>query len=392
MRGSRERAGGAAACALLLGALAGAQTSKPAKAPPAVDPYTRGEALALARAGYSSFGPMRFGPSTTDVVQQQLGDVPILWVETAHFRLGSSLDEYRAPRADERPSVQDDASERRAELAALAEVLERVPVKTKVLDAWLRLHLYAHRLERLYADFSQRLALGSRTRSGSTVPVPAMNDKLLILITQKKSTLARFTSEYCGAERGDSMLHHFADQRALFFGISDESIALGDAELYYAVVYGVTQNLACALGGYRHDLPTWWANGLALWFAREARPQVMLYARPASDLLPPDELADWQPLVRGRVAAETYLTWSDMLGRPSWLEQPFGDNLVLWSRIDFLLRREGLAGPLTAQMHLPVAQVPDSAKALHAATGMDLDALDRAWCEWVLDSYRKKRR
>lgn len=391
MQERRERAGGMAACALLVGSIA-AQTTKPPKAPPAVDPYTRGEALALTRAGYSSFGPMHFGPATTDVVQQHLGDVPILWVETAHFRLGSCLDEYRAPRADERYSVQDDSSERRVELTALAKVMDRVPVKTKELDPWLRLHLYAQRLERLYADFSARLALGTRTRAGQAVPVPAMPEKLLVLITQKKSTLARFTAEYCATERGDSMLYFFPQQKALFFGISDEGLALGDAELYYGVVYGVTQNLACALGGYPHNLPPWWGNGLALWFARAARPRVMLYSRPSTDLLPPDELSDWEPLVRGRVAGGTYLGWKEMLERPSWLEQPFGDNLVLWSRIDYLLRSEGPAGPLTVQMHLPVAQVPEGAKALHAATGMDLDALDRAWSEWVLDGYRKKRK
>lgn len=392
MHGRTERAGGTTARALLAFSLASVQTTKPPEPPPAVDPYTRGEALALARAGYASFGPLRFGPATSDVVQQHLGDVPILWVETAHFRIGSSLGPYKVLRNDDRTDVVDDASERRLELTALSDVLERVPVKAKELDPWLRLHLYAQRLERLYADFGRQLALGTHTHAGLAVPEPLMPGKLLVLLAQKKSTLARFSSEYCGQERGDSVLHYFQDEKALFFGVSDESVAMGDAELYYALVYGVTQNLACALNGYPHNLPPWWGNGLALWFARTARPRVMLYSRPGGDLLPPEELADWEPLVRGRVAAGTYLGWKDMLERASWLEQPFGDNLVLWSRIDFLLRREGFAGTVTVQMHQPVSQVPEGAKALRAATGMDLAALDRAWSEWVLDSYRKKRR
>jgi len=384
MRDRRGRAGGLAACALLV-PFASAQTTKPPEPPPAVDPYTRGEALALTRAGYQSYGPMRFGPSTSDLVQGHLGDVPILWVETEHFRLGSSLNEYK-------PTKPQELEELKQELTGLSDVLERVPAKAKKLDPWLRLHLFARRLELLHAKFAERLALGTLTKSGVRVPEPAMPEKQLVLLTQKESTLARFTREYCGAERGDSFLHCFQDPKTLFFGISDEAVGNGDAELHYAVVYGVTQNLLCGLGGYPHNLPTWWANGLALWFARETRPRVMLYARPAADLLPPDELMDWQPLVRGRVAAGSYLSWNDMLARASWLEQPFGDNLVLWSRIDYLLQREGLAGEIALQMHLPVGTVPDGATALKAATGLELDALDSAWKDWVLDTYRKKRK
>src|SRR5262245_27769861 len=120
MHDRRQRAGGLAAGALLvLAAAASAQKSKPPEAPPAVDPYTRGEPEALARAGYRSFGPLRFGPSNSQTIQSHLGDVPILWVETEHFCLGSSLEEYR-------PAKSAEADELERELAELAKVLERI--------------------------------------------------------------------------------------------------------------------------------------------------------------------------------------------------------------------------------------------------------------------------
>ncbi|MSR63386.1 MAG: hypothetical protein EXS08_13165 [Planctomycetes bacterium] len=381
-----ERVGGFAACALLAcAALASAQKSKPVEPPPAVDPYTRGEPEALARAGYRTLGEQRFGPATSATIQQQLGDVPMLWVETEHFRLGSCLAEYK-------PTQPEEIEELKLELAELGKTIERVPAKPKKLDPWLRLHLFARRLERLHAELVLRLGLDTSGDRRGRKPALAMREKFLVLLTQKKSTLARFTREYCGVENGESYLYTFSDLGALFFGVSDEAVALGDAELHYSTVYGVTQNLLYGINGFPHLLPTWWTNGLALWFARATQPRVLLYAKPANEILPPAELADWQPLVRGRAESGACLPWADMLARANWLEQPFGDSVVLWSRIDYLLAREGTAQALTTRLSLPVPQPPDSRVALQDATGLELDALDEAWRAWVRETYRKKRK
>ena len=383
-RGRPGRAGGFAACALLALPFA-AQKSKPVAPPPAVDPYTRGDPDELARAGYLTLGPLRFGRDTSQTVQSHLGDVPMLWVETEHFRLGSSLQEYK-------PVEPVEVDELKLELAELAQTLARVPAKPKKLDPWLRLHLFAQRLERLHDELNARLRLGTTAPDGRKVPLPAMREKFLVLLTQKKSTLARFTSEYCGMEQENSLQYYFPDLGTLFFGLSDESIALGDAELHYALVHGATQNLLRGLNGFLHDLPPWWGNGLALYFARTTKPRILLFVKPAGEHLPPEELADWQPLARGRAEAGACVSWKDMLTRENWNEQPFGDNVVLWSRLDFLLQREGVAPALTAALHQPVAATPDSFAALKSATGLELEELDRAWRDWVLESYRKKRR
>ena len=80
------------------------------------------------------------------------------------------------------------------------------------------------------------------------------------------------------------------------------------------------------------------------------------------------------------------------VARTNWLEQPFGDNVVLWSRLDYLLAREGTAQALTTRLSVPVPQLPDSRVALQGATGLELDALDEAWRTWVRETYRKKRK
>src|SRR5438876_763901 len=71
-----------------------------------VDPYTKGESPALDKAGYFSFGPFPFAENIkTADIEEALGGQRILWVETAHFKLGSTLRTYKLkgdPREDKK--------------------------------------------------------------------------------------------------------------------------------------------------------------------------------------------------------------------------------------------------------------------------------------------------
>ncbi len=341
----------------------------------AIDPYTKGDAEALARAGYRSFGPFRFGDRETEHLQAAFVDVPLLWVETEHFKIGSSLEKYEPAEAEELAGL-------KAELARLGETLPGVSARTKKLDPWLRLHLIARRLEDLHAQFRRLLHLEEGALS--------MPDKLTVLVVQKESTLARFTREFCGAERSDVAIHFFRERGALFYGVSADSLAPSDSALHYALVYGVAQNLASAVKGFRFPVPAWWQAGLALWFARRAEPRVLLYVRPAGESLPSEELADWEPLVRARVEGSLYPDWETMLAASDWAQQPFGDHIVLWSRIDFLLQRdEQTIRNLVEHLH---GRRNAGSKPLTVATGLDLVALDAEWTAYVKANYRKKRR
>src|SRR5262245_36088325 len=61
-----------------------------------VDPYTRGNEAALAKLGYVQFGPFVFFDEVrTESVEEALGGVHVLWVETAHFKIGVCLRTYR---------------------------------------------------------------------------------------------------------------------------------------------------------------------------------------------------------------------------------------------------------------------------------------------------------
>lgn len=368
-----------------------AQTTKEPEPPPKVDPYTKGEPAALAKLGYLSHGPFLFGSETTETVQRDLGGLPILWVETEHFVIGSALEEFK-------PEKPEEIAELRKELEGLRTKLKDVPTKPKKLDPWLRLHLFAARLEQLHAEFVKIMGVLPK-RDGKPgdgqPPALMMSGKYCLLLTEKKSALARFTRTYCGSEQQNSYSFFFQKTGQLFFGVSNESIGgnepIGDAELHYAVIYGIARNLLCAIEGFLTTPAPWWQHGVPLWFARERQPRVLLYTRPAGEALPPEELADWEPLARGRYEGGAVLEWNDLLTRKEWLQTPdFGDNVILWARIDYLLAEPDRARSLVAKLHGP--KPLDGAAALAAVTGKDLATLEADVKSWVLEKYRKKRK
>jgi hypothetical protein len=109
------------------------------------DPYSRGEPAALARVGYTRLGSMPFGTGhNSRDIEALLPGEQLLWIKTAHFRIGCAL-----PPAD--LGVDLRRRNLQAELVELAGLLPRVDAKARRLDRWLRVHLVAWRAERLYA-------------------------------------------------------------------------------------------------------------------------------------------------------------------------------------------------------------------------------------------------
>ena len=135
----------AALALLCLAPLAPAQ-DKPARNDPAGCPYCGNDPELLAKAGLVSHGPFEFGkaPHDTRSVDDALVS-DIYWIESAHFELGIGIGAYRV--------TQNEKEKLRGELARLAEVLPEVDPKAKLLDEWLRTHLFAQRCEDADARF-----------------------------------------------------------------------------------------------------------------------------------------------------------------------------------------------------------------------------------------------
>lgn len=375
---------------------------------PEVDPYTEGDAKAMERAGYLSFGPFLFaGSHTTEVAEKALGGVPLIWVETAHFKIGSTLEPYR---------YSDDPKEKKkiqAELKALKKRLPGVKNKPKELDPWLRLHLWAMRLEALYESFCEEFGFRDDMFPAPPGTVPYVGEgkylgleaKFAVLLTEKRSSLARYTSSFCDRQVDNSYRYYFPESKSLFFGMSREGLEGvydNDSAMHYAVAFNVAQNLGNGYRGYTHEAPPWWNLGLARWFARRVDPRWLLYTTSGMGGQRFEEKDSlWPQKVRARVEQEVFDSMPELMNKRSFEEIGFNEHMMIWSRVDFImsLDQEEKRGLIT-YLQEPAAwsgavfhgeSLEDQfAKALTASTGMDEAEFDRRWVKFVLSEYPKR--
>lgn len=380
---------------------------------PKIDPYTKNAPEAITKAGYASFGPFRFGDNhTTTQIEETLGGIPLIWVETEHFKLGSGLPEY---------TIRDDAREKerlKTELERLAKRLPDLkPGKLKKIDPWLRMHLYAQRLEELYATFLTEFGL-QESQFPSAPPDPkkkptasymgegrylGMAAKYTVLLFDKKSAHARYSSVHLGQELKGPTRWHFATIDSWLFLTANEfleGLYANDSALACDLISGVSQNLAMGYRGYRASMPFALSEGIAHWFSRQFDPRYHIFSGFDQTNVRLKEEWKWAPLVRARVEHKIFPTLDAMLEWSDAEALEWADHLMLWSRMDYLLAREdGAAGRLLHALKEPPAVRGNATPAELAArarvafqktTGSELAELDAKWSEWVLKTYPKK--
>lgn len=279
--------GGAVIFAWLLGA-----TGLPGQDRARIDPYCKGKDEAMRAAGYTSFGPFAFGDDhTSEDIDDLLGDGNLIWIETEHFRLGCAAApvELKAlPTATRRSLL--------AELKRLQRRLQRLDHRrVKVLDRWLRAHLFAQRLEELYERFL--LDIGHRDADFAGLPVdldrlePAylgegpylgMREKFSVLIVHRHADMARYTKMCVGVEWSDSLRLTFTRHGGLGACLSetgDDGIQFDDTALHAHLTYNIAVNLVQGYRTHGHELPAWLTHGIAHWYSRHVSPSHPIFER-----------------------------------------------------------------------------------------------------------------
>jgi hypothetical protein len=366
------------------------------------DPYSLGRNKELERAGYLSFGPFPLaeGIKTTDV-EETLGGIPMLWVETAHFKLGSTLVTYHCA-ADER-----ERKLLREEIDRLVKKLPRARSELVKLDPWLRLHLYAQRLEEQYADFETRFGLSDADFATQAShdplspsymgpgPYLGMEMKFTVLITEKRSQVARFAKRWLNLDDFESYRRTLPGG-SFFFGTSAEAARVGvgnelDSALYACVAGEMALNLCDGFRGNDCELPLWFKHGLGLVYARRADERWTWYF-PIVAVAKDEEPWRWEPRVHGLVTNDFAPKWDDMFGWQDVMKLDPRQRMSAWSRVAWLLgnSKANLRTLLLAlsQQPCPAKETGQQSKALSAAFGKTPAQLDEAWRKWVLKTYK----
>ena len=405
------------AAVVLLSAAASAQTQRKQAA---TDPYTRGEQAAVAALGYESLGPFELGAGhDTEAVEELLGTEPLIWIETAHFRLGCSLSPL-ALRGQQDWSkawikaVREELDELRPQLPK-----GRLKKRVKTLDPWLRAHLMARRLERLYAEVCGALgrddawfADGSRdaNRPDAFVgegPHLGMRQKQVVLMVQKRGAFARYTRQYRGREAVESMRHHDLQYGGMFWGCSQESannLFQSDYALHASLAFNVAHNCYTSYRCFGHDLPPWLVTGLAHWHSRNVSPRFPNYDRKDHD--DPryrSPFWDWDARVAGLIKNDVFEPLADLVAVGSAGRFGIEQHMQAWAVVDYLRaeRAEELArflfllkAPFHGRLRTPTSEELKrrQTEAFEAAFGGQVADVDASWRAFAAKKRYPKRR
>jgi hypothetical protein len=366
----------------------------PAGSQAPADPYTRNEPAAIARVGYERLGSMPFGTghSSRDI-DALLPREPLLWIETAHFRIGCALPDTEIGADPLRRSVQK-------ELTELATLLPRIDPKVRSLDRWLRAHLVARRAERLYADVQSVLGctdadfaapLRDEAPAFGEGPYLGQRQKFTVLLLEHPASLADYTAAYHGQATTATKRFFDLPFGTAFFGAAasiDDARFGGDEVIAVQAAYHIAHNLYSSYLGSRHPLPAWLADGLAHVHARAVSGRVPVFGTTEDDVAPVP-YAEWGQRWPGWLRAGHFEPLATFCARTAE-EDSARFHLQSWALAEWLVaeRRTELAAFLR-ELKRPFdvgARFPSGTELLQRQTGVlravfgvDAEGLEKLW-------------
>ncbi|MCA8951302.1 MAG: hypothetical protein KDE27_17475 [Planctomycetes bacterium] len=367
-----------------------------------VDPFTDNDPELMKQAGIVRYGPFPWADFvTTDDIETVLGKGRFLWIETAHFRIGYSMKTQTLPAENEKRRFLRD------EVKAVRESVPKFPARVKKLGPWVQLHLYAWRLERLYADVEQMLGVTDADFGPGNLPPNGkflgLGDKFLVLLFEKTSDLSRYFDRFCNYKTDVAMRWYHVKTHQLLAALAIEDMEGFDATAVHSnVIYSVAHNLFSGYRGYHLELPLWLGEGLAHYFAAGIPSDVVNVRVLDSEADPERKIGIWPVKVRKRAQHEgVCFTFDQMCAWEQFGEMGYHHHAQAWSRVDFLMKRdpEKVAFMLRKLKELPPvpsAMVPRATvealtrKLLIELFELDAAKFDSEWREWVLKTYPKK--
>jgi len=358
------------------------------------DPYTRGEPKLLAKAGYASLGPFLLTPSLrSDKIDEVVGIDRMMWIETDHFAIGCALEEVDFPKDREAK----DRTEQ--DLAQLRRKLRTIPAKPKKLDRWLRAHLYAHRLEALYADFAERTGYDP-DRTDLHLGSPK---KFVVLLFGKQSNMVRFFRRFTDYTGEDPVRWYLKDNSQMILVAAEDAFdgfLSRDETMHCFVVHNAVHNMIDACHDYSYDMPLWFEEGLAHWYVRQVDERYNSVSADKEMGIDYATAWEWPRRVRARMVHDFFPKHDEMLPWGYGQKMTYTDHMFAFSRVDFLIqKKKGGIGDYIRGLHgLPIGEtgvshdavVARQAEVLESVFGLDGPKFDAEWKAWVLRTYPKK--
>ena len=330
------------------------------KRKPEICPYCKNDPDLLRKMGLVNHGPFPFAQApqaeagkilTTKDIQKLLPYEEIRWIETKHFRIGSALGPYTVPEKEKKYY--------RAQLKRLKDLgLKRIKVKSRRLDPWLRLHLYAMWAEDTYKDFLRlvrksdedfpedpahafKVIDGKKAYMGQG-PFLGEPSKFEVLITRSMKAYRTFMARFLGRVTTQAQRWNFVQRGALFVGLSEEMPGhRNDQKMHNSMVFCLAINMLDGYRFYAYNLPVWLTEGMGHYFERRVSPRFNSYDSNEGSVADLRRTWRYEPKVRAMVASGTYPPLAKLFRKRDYGELKFEDHLVVWSLVQFLAGRHG---------------------------------------------------
>ena len=413
------------ACLTLLpsAALAQRQPDKAAEEPETTppDPWAKDDPQAHERLGYLKVGRMVWGDRHDSArIQEDLGELPLIFIETAHFRLCCELPPVGAPRDKE------ERARLLPELVRLGEKLPRLrPKELKTLDPWLRAHLYAQRLEDLYTEVEELLGVSDADFPPAGQPFYFRGDappqyrenwmgrgpylgnkgKFLVALFTKQSTSGRYVTTFTKAG-ADAPTRWYFEETDSFLFVTAVDFAEGafrpDSALHAHVTHNLVHCLLDAYKGYGYVVPVWWKEGLAHWYRRRLTEKFNNFESIKDGEKRAYTVFNWDEIVRQRSKHDLVRPLAETIDDTACTDWDLIDHMACWSRMDFLITEFGRArmarfiglvkGFVDYRGNPPTPEqlLNRQREALQMAFEVDAAGLDQAWKSWLAQKRRRQ--
>ncbi len=354
----------------------------------------------LLRAQGQDHGPFTFGRSDTEAIAKEMTWHPTV-LETTHFRIVGDFPKWKIPEGERKRY--------RAELTALKEKFPAVNAKTAVLDRWYRIHLLADKLEQVYSEVQDLFGTSEsawldpeRNRMRGVGPFLGEQDKYEVMVFEQRSPYREYMTNTWGLAYVKPQRYNNVDRDMLWFGLNlEEEDIHSDRYLQNVILHGVAHNLLDGYEHYSYELPVWITEGFAHWIERENDPRYATFCTIEGSFEVGRSVRRWAPEVRKLIQKGKAATFASLLRRASFAELSFDDHLVIWSKIDFLIRSDrGAFGNFITDLktrrdprtHLPDGSHMDDVQreSMRKRYGWTMARAEQAWKDWVMATYPVK--
>ncbi|MCK6445565.1 MAG: hypothetical protein L6Q99_04170 [Planctomycetes bacterium] len=368
-----------------------------------VCPYCGNDPELMAKAGLVNHGPFDFGANGIERAETLLAAYDVKWLQSKHFEIGFALGAWK---------VKDDEKKKfRAELEKLAAVLPKVDPKERVIDPWLRTHLYAQRCEEIYARVQELLGVDDSmfpdgTKPWDTTgkymgegPYMGQKGKFEVLLLPAEAALTTYLKNEFGLPTKKNQRWNITDKDTITVVINiTEGSLREDMALHGHVGFNLAINMLDAFKHYSYDTPIWIREGLGHFVEREITPKYNTFDSSEGSVAAMTSKAKWEPEVKKLVAAGEAPRMAELVNMKDYADLTLPTHFVTWSMVDFLVKtnpkgfaclNDAIHGRTDAKGYADGSNLLDVHResfptCLGYATYQEFDA---AWAAWVTANY-----